>query len=414
MVTHVPGLCSAGAVTSPATPSTAAGPDTGQLASEAQLLLARLVGDPAAEFRDGQLEAVAELVESAHGCSWSSAPGGGKSAVYFVATALVRARGGGPTLIVSPLLALMRDQVDAARRAGLRAVTMNSANADEWAAVTAALADDTVDLLLVSPERLNNPRFRDGAAPPARRGHRAARRRRGALHQRLGARLPARLSPDPRPARRPRRRAGRSSPRPQPPTREWCRTSSSSSVPAVRRCAPSAAAWPGTACGSASSPSPPPTRASAGWRRASALRTPVGRCDIPEVLAKFPALAFGIGHDGLAESPWLVGRSVEDDPARSRGAGARCVDIVDKDEGNRGGLAEPAACQAEHEDCAIACELDVPGRAAVRDGEPDGLSEAQDLGDPACCGSGITVKQVGDCGRIAARWVVHPPPRVPY
>src|SRR4029077_11760600 len=145
---------------------------------------------------------------------------------------------------------------------------------------------------------------------------------------------------------------------------------------------------------------------------AELFSTPVGRCDIPEVLAKLPALTFGIGHDGLAESPWLVGRSVEDDPARSRDAGARCVDIVDKGEGNRGGLAEPAACQAEHEDCAIACEFDVPSRAAVRDGEPDGLSEAQDLGDPACCGSGITVEQVGDCGRIAARWVVHPPPRV--
>ena len=91
--------------------------------------------------------------------------GWGKSAVYFVATALLRARGGGPTLIVSPLLALMRDQVDAARRAGLRAVTMNSANADEWAEVTAALAADEVDLLLVSPERLNNPRFRDEQLP---------------------------------------------------------------------------------------------------------------------------------------------------------------------------------------------------------------------------------------------------------
>ena len=91
--------------------------------------------------------------------------GWGKSAVYFVATALLRARGGGPTLIVSPLLALMRDQVAAARRAGLRAVTMNSANADEWAEVTAALAADEVDLLLVSPERLNNPRFRDEQLP---------------------------------------------------------------------------------------------------------------------------------------------------------------------------------------------------------------------------------------------------------
>ena len=135
------------------------------LADEAQVLLGRLVGDPTAQFRDGQLEAVAALVEDGERVLVVQRTGWGKSAVYFVATALVRARGGGPTLIVSPLLALMRDQVDAARRAGLRAVTMNSANADEWADVSAALAADEVDLLLVSPERLNNPRFRDEQLP---------------------------------------------------------------------------------------------------------------------------------------------------------------------------------------------------------------------------------------------------------
>ena len=135
------------------------------LAEEAATLLARLVGDPDAAFRDGQLESVAALVEAGERVLVVQRTGWGKSAVYFVATALVRARGGGPTLIVSPLLALMRDQVDAARRAGLRAVTMNSANADEWAEVTAALAADEVDLLLVSPERLNNPRFRDEQLP---------------------------------------------------------------------------------------------------------------------------------------------------------------------------------------------------------------------------------------------------------
>jgi hypothetical protein len=75
--------------------------------------------------------------------------------------------------------------------------------------------------------------------------------------------------------------------------------------------------------------------------------------------------------------------------------GACRVDVIDEDEGYRGGLAEPAACQAEHKDGATARELDVPGRATVGDGEPDGLGEAQDLGDPACCGSGITVEQVG-------------------
>jgi len=91
--------------------------------------------------------------------------GWGKSAVYFVATALLRERGTGPTLIVSPLLALMRDQVAAASRAGVRAVTMNSSNAHEWDEVGRALADDAVDVLLVSPERLNNPRFRAELLP---------------------------------------------------------------------------------------------------------------------------------------------------------------------------------------------------------------------------------------------------------
>ncbi len=134
-------------------------------AAEAEALLVRLVGDPSAQFRDGQLEAVAALVIGGERVLVVQRTGWGKSAVYFVATALVRARGGGPTLIVSPLLALMRDQVEAARRAGLRAVTMNSANADEWSSVAAALAADEVDLLLVSPERLTNPRFRDEQLP---------------------------------------------------------------------------------------------------------------------------------------------------------------------------------------------------------------------------------------------------------
>ncbi|MEA2376741.1 MAG: ATP-dependent helicase RecQ, partial [Thermoleophilaceae bacterium] len=91
--------------------------------------------------------------------------GWGKSAVYFVATALLREAGAGPTLIVSPLLALMRNQIAAAERLGLRAHTINSTNRDEWDAVRQLLADGSVDLLLISPERLNNPRFRDDMLP---------------------------------------------------------------------------------------------------------------------------------------------------------------------------------------------------------------------------------------------------------
>ena len=82
--------------------------------------------------------------------------GWGKSAVYFVATSLLREAGAGPTLIVSPLLALMRNQIAAAERLGLRAHTVNSTNREDWDQVSARLAADGVDLLLISPERLNN------------------------------------------------------------------------------------------------------------------------------------------------------------------------------------------------------------------------------------------------------------------
>ncbi len=135
------------------------------LAEHATTTLRRLVGRDDARFRDGQLEAVSALVADRSRVLVVQRTGWGKSAVYFVATALRRAEGAGPTVIISPLLALMRDQVAAAARAGIRAVTMNSANAQDWDEVRAALADDTVDVLLVSPERLNNPRFRDEQLP---------------------------------------------------------------------------------------------------------------------------------------------------------------------------------------------------------------------------------------------------------
>ena len=91
--------------------------------------------------------------------------GWGKSAVYFVTTALLRARDMGPTIIISPLLALMRNQIEAAARAGLRARTVNSANMADWDEIYAEIAAGSVDLLLVSPERLNNPGFRDLVLP---------------------------------------------------------------------------------------------------------------------------------------------------------------------------------------------------------------------------------------------------------
>ncbi|WP_010146158.1 RecQ family ATP-dependent DNA helicase [Serinicoccus profundi] len=135
------------------------------LTTAAQKALRRLVGREDADFRDGQLEAIEALVRERSRVLVVQRTGWGKSAVYFVATALRRAEGAGPTVIVSPLLALMRDQIAAAARAGVRAVTMNSANATEWDDVRAALAADEVDVLLVSPERLNNPRFREEQLP---------------------------------------------------------------------------------------------------------------------------------------------------------------------------------------------------------------------------------------------------------
>ena len=122
-------------------------------------LLERLAG-PGARFREHQREAVTDLVEDRARVLCVQRTGWGKSAVYFIATALLREQGAGPTLIVSPLLALMRNQIAAAERLGIRAHTINSTNREAWAEVQELLADDAVDLLLISPERLNNPQFR--------------------------------------------------------------------------------------------------------------------------------------------------------------------------------------------------------------------------------------------------------------
>jgi len=127
-------------------------------------VLRRLAG-PAARLREDQWRAIEALVADRRRVLLVQRTGFGKSAVYFVATALMRAAGAGPTVIVSPLLALMRNQVEAAGGAGIRAVTINSANVTEWADITKAVRAGEVDVLLVSPERLNNPEFRDEVLP---------------------------------------------------------------------------------------------------------------------------------------------------------------------------------------------------------------------------------------------------------
>ena len=111
--------------------------------------------------RPEQLAAVQAVVADGRRTLLVARTGFGKSAVYFSATRMLRDRGWGPTVVVSPLLALMRDQVAAAQRLGLVAETINSANTDEWDRIEAAITDDTVDLLLISPERLANEGFRD-------------------------------------------------------------------------------------------------------------------------------------------------------------------------------------------------------------------------------------------------------------
>ncbi|MCA2200992.1 RecQ family ATP-dependent DNA helicase [Streptomyces sp. SMS_SU21] len=137
------------------------------LRTAADEVLARLVGDDTgtARLRDDQWRAIEALVAEKRRALVVQRTGWGKSAVYFVATALLRAQGSGPTVIVSPLLALMRNQVEAAARAGVRARTINSSNSEEWDAIRAEIEAGDVDVLLVSPERLNNPDFRDQVLP---------------------------------------------------------------------------------------------------------------------------------------------------------------------------------------------------------------------------------------------------------
>ncbi|MGI0520044.1 ATP-dependent DNA helicase RecQ, partial [Microbacterium maritypicum] len=142
--------------------TSAASTDTREAARAA---LRELVGRSDADFHDGQYEAIEALVEGRRRALVVQRTGWGKSAVYFVATLLLRRQGAGPTVLVSPLLALMRDQIAAAERAGVRAVAINSTNAHEWTDVLGQLDSDEVDVLLVSPERLNNPAFREQQLP---------------------------------------------------------------------------------------------------------------------------------------------------------------------------------------------------------------------------------------------------------
>ena len=121
----------------------------------------QLLAGPDATPRPEQLEAVRAVVADRKRTLLVARTGFGKSAVYFSSTRMLRDRGWGPSIVISPLLALMRDQVAAAEKLGLRAETINSANTDDWGEIEGALHADEVDLLLIAPERLANPGFRE-------------------------------------------------------------------------------------------------------------------------------------------------------------------------------------------------------------------------------------------------------------
>jgi ATP-dependent DNA helicase RecQ len=135
-----------------------------ELRARAETHLRALAG-AGAMLREDQWTAIEALVADRRRALVVQRTGWGKSAVYFVATALLRAAGAGPTVIVSPLLALMRNQIAAAERAGIHAVTINSTNVEQWRQTYDAVARGEVDVLLLSPERLNNPDFRDNVMP---------------------------------------------------------------------------------------------------------------------------------------------------------------------------------------------------------------------------------------------------------
>lgn len=133
---------------------------------DAENLLRTALQNNSAQFRDGQWESIDALVNQKKKLLVVQRTGWGKSSVYFISTRILRDRGQGPTLIVSPLLALMRNQIAAAQRLNIRAVTINSSNRKEWQAAKEAVLADQVDCLLISPERLANDEFVEDTLQP--------------------------------------------------------------------------------------------------------------------------------------------------------------------------------------------------------------------------------------------------------
>lgn len=147
----------------------------------AELLLQRMLGNTTATFREGQWEAIDAVVNQRRKLLVVQRTGWGKSAVYFIASKIFRDRGAGPTIIISPLLALMRNQVAAAERLGITAETLNSTNREEWQRISDKLLQGEVDCLLVSRNVWQTRLYRNGFISYSR-SYWLACGRRGALH----------------------------------------------------------------------------------------------------------------------------------------------------------------------------------------------------------------------------------------
>src|SRR5216683_3049343 len=132
--------------------------------AKAESLLRQMLGADKS-FRDGQWEAIEAVAVRNQRLLVVQRTGWGKSIVYFITTKILRDRGSGPALLISPLLALMRNQIEAARNIGLRPITIHSENRDEWEQAHAAVSKDECDILLISPERLANAEFRRQVLP---------------------------------------------------------------------------------------------------------------------------------------------------------------------------------------------------------------------------------------------------------
>lgn len=129
------------------------------LRKQAEMYLRTALNNPTATFRDGQWESIEQLLQR-NRVLVVQRTGWGKSMVYFLATKILRMKGAGPTLLISPLLSLMRNQLEAAERIGVIGRSINSTNNAEWEKIQRELNSNKVDVLLISPERLANDEFR--------------------------------------------------------------------------------------------------------------------------------------------------------------------------------------------------------------------------------------------------------------